>query len=70
MVAIVASSSLFQVVTYIDVSVLCYRFPIVIDTFPFEIFRSRYPVIPDSFSRPTFPFPFPFPAKKYRSGNG
>jgi len=36
MVAIIASSSLFQVVTYIDVSVLYYRFPIVIDTFPFE----------------------------------
>ena len=55
---------------HIDVPVLCYRFPIVIETFPFEIFRSRYPVIPVSFSRPTFPFPFPFPAKKYRSGNG
>ena len=68
MVAIVASSSLFQVVTYIDVSVLCYRFPIVIDMFPFEIFRSRYPVISNSFSRPAFPFPFL--AKKYRNGNG
>jgi len=68
MVAIVASSSLFQVVTYINVPVLCYRFPIVNDTFPFEIFRSRYTVILDSFSRPAFLFPFP--AKKYGSGNG
>ena len=46
---------------YIDVSVLCYRFPIVIDTFPIEVFRSRYPVISNSFSRPAFPFPPPFP---------
>ena len=46
---------------YIDVSVLCYRFPIVIDTFPIEVFRSRYPVISNSFSRPAFPFPLPFP---------
>ena len=50
--------------------VLSVRFPIVIDMFPIEQFRFRYPVIPISFSRPAFPFPFPFPVKKYGRGNG
>ena len=39
---------------------LSYRFPIVIAVFPTDMFCSRYPVIPPSFSRP----PIPFPAKK------
>jgi len=51
-------------------SVLSYRFPIVIGMLPTDWFRSRYPVIPISFSRPIFPFPFPFPTKKYSCGNG
>ena len=50
--------------------VLSYRFPIVIGMLPTDWFRSRYPVIPISFSRPTFPFPLPFPTKKYSCGNG
>ena len=50
--------------------VLSYRFPIVIGMLPTDWFRSRYPVIPISFSRPIFPFPFPFPTKKYSCGNG
>ena len=62
MVAIVASSSLFQVVTYIDVPVLCYRFPVVINTFPIShntgfIFPSGLPVL------------FLFPTKKYTTEN-
>ena len=48
--------------------VLSYRFPIVIGMLPTDWFRSRYPVIPISFSRPIFPFPFP--TKKYSCGNG
>jgi len=52
------------------VPVLSYRFPIVIDMFPTDMFRSRYPVISVPFSRPLFPFPFPFPAKKNRNRNG
>jgi hypothetical protein len=43
----------------VDVPVLCYRLLIVIDTFPIAIFRSRYPVISNSFSRPAFPIPLP-----------
>ena len=50
--------------------VLSYRFPIVIGMLPTDWFRSRYPVIPISFSRPIFPFLFPFPTKKYSCGNG
>ena len=46
--------------------VLSYRFPIVIGMLPTDWFRSRYPVIPISFSRPIFPFP----TKKYNCGNG
>jgi len=49
---------------------LSYRFPIVIDMFPTDMFRSRYPVISVPFSRPFFPFPFPFLAKKNRNRNG
>jgi hypothetical protein len=49
---------------------LCFRFPIVIVTFPIEIYRSRYPVISNSYSRPAVPVPFPFPLTKYRSRNG
>ena len=44
--------------------VLSYRFPIVIGMLPTDWFRSRYPVISISFSRPPFPSPHPFPAKK------
>jgi hypothetical protein len=53
-----------------DVSILSYRFPIVIDIFPTDMFRFQYPVISVPFSRPLFPFPFPFPAKKNRNSNG
>jgi hypothetical protein len=45
----------FEVVTCVDVPVLCYRlrsFPTVIEVFRIEIFRSCYPVISNSFSRP------------------
>jgi hypothetical protein len=45
-----------------------YRFPTVIDIFPIEIFRSRYTVISNSFSRPTMPFPLTFPVKKIVMG--
>ena len=57
MVAIVVLSSLFQVVTYIDVSVLCYRFLIVIDTFP--ISRNTGFVFPSGLS-----VPVPVPGQK------
>ena len=46
------------------VPVLSYRFPIIINMFPTDMFCSRYPVISVPFSRPLFPFSFPFPAKK------
>jgi hypothetical protein len=68
MVVFVASRYLFEVATYLDFPVWRYRFPIVIDMFPIEIFRSRYPVISNSFSRSTIPVPFPFSAKKTGSG--
>ena len=41
------------------IPVLSYRFPIVIDMFPTDMFRSRRLVIPFPFSRPLFPFLFP-----------
>jgi len=50
--------------------VLSVRLPIVIGMFPIELFRSRYPVIPISFSRPAFLFSFPFPIQKCGCGNG
>ena len=49
---------------YMYILVLSSQFPIVIVMFPIELFRSRYPVIPISFSRPTLPFPILFPVKK------
>ena len=55
---------------YMYIPVLSSRFPIVIVMFPIELFRSRYSVIPISFSRPTFPFPIPFPVQKCGCGNG
>jgi len=50
--------------------VLSFRFPIVFGRFPIELFRSRYSVIPISFSRRAFPFPIPFPVQKCGCGNG
>ena len=50
------------------VPVLSYRFPIVIDMFPTDMFRSRYPVISVSFSRPLFRFRFRSRQKKTGSG--
>jgi len=55
---------------YTYILVLSSRFPIVIVMFLIELFRSRYPVIPISFSRLTLPFPILFPVKKYSCGNG
>ena len=49
---------------------LSYRLPTVIDIFPTDMFRSRYPVISFLFSRPPFPFPFLFSANKNRNMNG
>jgi hypothetical protein len=69
MIVFVASRYLFEVVTCVDVLVLRYQFPIVIEMFPIEIFRSRFPVISNSFSRPTIPVLFPFPAKENRIRN-
>jgi hypothetical protein len=54
---------MFWVVACVGVPDLSYRFPIVIVTFPIDMFRFLYPVISISFSRPPFPFPLPLPLK-------
>jgi hypothetical protein len=63
MVVTIVSSLMFCVVTCVGVPNLSHRFPIVIDMFPINMFRSRYPIILISFSRLPFPFPLPFLAK-------
>ena len=44
MVESIALSSMFEVVTCVDVSVFKYRFPTVTDMIPIELFRFRFPV--------------------------